>query len=245
MLKKLFRSSSSAIPYYEFSLFQPSRGGLRHAVFTRNSKTVFTPNTHTINPKPIQKILETDARPFLLKKQLHGTDAWIIKEEDKRSELAQNGDILITALSETPLVIRIADCASILLFDPEKKIIANVHAGWRGLAQRIIRHVLQTLNERFGCRSENILAAISPTLGPCCSQFSNPKEELPKFLHQYILEENMVDLWSIIEGQLRECGVLKDHVENPRVCTMCNSEEFFSYRRDGDLGRFGTAIMLK
>ncbi|MBI2638517.1 polyphenol oxidase family protein [Candidatus Peregrinibacteria bacterium] len=249
----MIRKIAAGIPFYEFEIFQQFRRGLKHAVFTRHSDI--------LTPKTVQTIFETNAHPVAFKNQLHGTKLHIIPAQFNEKKVAQprlginclaslrlglfEGDIFVTSEQQIPLVIRIADCASILLFDPTKKIIANIHAGWRGLAAKIIHRTIQKLQQRFLVRPENIFAGISPMLGPCCSRFTEPKKELPNFLHQYILQKNMVNLWSITESQLRECGVLKKHIENPRICTSCNPENFFSYRREGDSGRFGTAIMLQ
>ena len=73
-------------------------------------------------------------------------------------------------------------------------------------------------------------------------QFSNPEIELPKFLHNYIAEENHVNLWAIAESHLRECGVKQAHIENPRICTFCNPEHFNSFRRDKTDERFCTVL---
>ena len=100
------------------------------------------------------------------------------------------------------------------------------------------------MTDVFNSKPKNILAGISPMLGVCCSVFSDPKNELPEFLHNYIAEENHVNLWAIAEGQLRECGILQNHIENPRICTLCNPENFYSHRR-GDKNRFCTIIMLR
>lgn len=233
MLKK----NLDGIPFYEFELFQKFRGGLRHAVFTRHSDIS--------SPLIIQKIFKTDAYPIAFKNQLHGTK--IVNVIPAKASIYE-GDAFITKFSNLTLVIRIADCASIILYDPKKRIIANIHAGWRGLAQKIIHKTIDRMGKRFGTKSKNLLAAISPMIGPCCCRFSDPYKELPRFMHQYIAEENMVDLWATVESHLHECGVLPKHIENPRVCTSCHPEDFFSFRREGScrnkMGRFATAIML-
>lgn len=229
MLKKTL----DGIPFYEFELFQEFRGGLRHAVFTRHSPIDRTDG--------IQNILETNAQPLSFKNQLHGTK--IVNVIPTKARIYE-GDVFITEFSNLPLMIRIADCASILIFDPVKKVIANIHAGWRGLAKRAIHKTIEKLSAHYGSQREDLIACISPMIGPCCCRFSNPYKELPRFMHKYIGEENMVDLWAAAEGHLRECGVLPEHIENPRMCTSCHPEDFFSYRREGDIGRFATAIML-
>jgi hypothetical protein len=231
----MIKKTHNSIPFYEFEIFQDFKGILKHAVFTRL--------TNINDQKIIKKALDTDAEPVAFKEQMHGTNVLSLRGAERQSNLL--GDSLITAESNTPLVIRIADCASILIFDPRKKVIANIHAGWKGIAARIIHKTIDSMRKRFGCESKNLLCAISPMVGPCCCRFSDPEKELPKYMHTYISEENTVDLWAAVESHLRECGVPKKNIENPRICTFCNPEEFFSYRRDGNTGRFGTAIMLK
>ena len=133
-----------------------------------------------------------------------------------------------------------------MLFDPRNKVIANIHAGWRGITAQVISKTVKRLTERFAGKREDIIACISPMIGPCCCEFSDPENELPKFMHPYILEENHMDLWGAVEGQLISCGVQKTNIENARTCTFCNPEDFHSHRRDKEkAGRFGTAIMLK
>lgn len=227
--------SKHSIPFFEFEIFRDFRGILRHAVFTRKTKPADT--------ESIQKIFNTKAKPLFFKNQLHGIETVAIKNPDLKGAIF--GDIFMTNLKEIPLGIRIADCASILLFDPMKRVITNIHAGWKGLAKRIIRHAIRQMAEKFNSKPENIFAGISPMLGVCCSSFSNPTAELPKFLHNYIAEENHVNLWAIAEGQLRECGVKQAHIENPRICTFCNPEHFNSFRRDKTDERFCTLIMLR
>lgn len=231
----MISKSKHSIPFFEFEIFRDFRSVLRHAVFTRKTKPE--------NTRSIQKILNTTTKPLFFKNQLHGIEISAIKK--KLTDENFYGDIFMTNLKEIPLGIRIADCASILLFDPVKRIIANIHAGWKGLAKRIIRHTIRQMAEKFNSKPENIFAGISPMLGVCCSVFSNPLIELPKFLHNYIAEENHVNLWAIAEGQLRECGVKQSHIENPRICTFCNPEHFNSFRRDKTDERFCTLIMLR
>lgn len=234
----MIRKNLRGVSFYEFGGFQKFRGVLRHAVLTRHSDIA--------SPESIQTVLETQAAPVALHNQLHGTRLHIIASTFRQAhgDMGLEGDALATAQTGFPLIIRIADCASIMLFDPVKKVIANIHAGWRGLAAEVIRQTVRQLQQRFGVRSENLFAAISPMLGLCCSRFSNPEKELPEFLHFYIGKNNHVDLWAIVEAQLAQCGVPETHVENARICTFCHPEEFVSYRREGDGKRFATAIML-
>ncbi len=227
---------------FEFPLFKKFSKDVRHGIFTREMNIE--------NSAGVQERLAARHHPFSFSKQLHGTQAYVVKEKDIDDGVhqAQGGDVLITQERGIPLVISIADCASVLLYDPVQKIVANIHAGWRGLTQKVIHHTIQTMREEHGCASGDIFAAISPMLGPCCSHFSDPQSELPTFLHEYITGRNMVNLWKITEDALGECGVPHAQIENARVCTFCTPKYFYSYRRARGTPhenlRFGTAIML-
>lgn len=220
---------------FQFDLLSRYKEKLEHAVFTR-----------TIDPSEvsaIQKTFGSAHEPYQFSNQLHGIKHTLIK---KLPADESTGDILITNQSQLPIVIRVADCGSILFYDPEYHVIANIHAGWRGIAQKIIPKTISLLEDAFGTKRTDLIACLSPMIGPCCCVFTDPKKELPSFLHPYILEENYVDLWSAVEGQLIGSGLSKEHVEVARICTVCTPEEFHSHRRDKEkAGRFCTGIMLK
>lgn len=207
------------------------------------SYAVFPRTVNIDDQQEIQDILESRHPPIYFKNQLHGTDSFIVTSP---TDQPLGGDILITKEKQIPLIIRVADCAGLLLFDQSKNVIANIHAGWKGISQRAITAAIKTLSRKFNSKPKDLIACISPMIGPCCCNFTNPKKELPKFMHRYISEENTVDLWAAVEGQLKEAGVPVKQIENPRICTSCNVETYYSYRREGpSTGRSGTVIMLK
>ena len=129
------------------------------------------------------------------------------------------------------------------LYDPAVKTVSLVHAGWRGLVSGVIPKAIGVLKDDFGSASGNLLAAVGPSLGPCCARFSDPTEELPEKFHQYILEGKMVDLWAIAADQLRSSGVHEEHTEFTHRCTACHPDLFYSHRK-GDTERMGAFIGL-
>lgn len=235
MIKKI----SNNVPLYQYELFASQAPKIRHAVYTRA--------TDITDPKAVTTAIQaTELQGALCRfdQQLHGDIVWIVREHSEIAE-PHTGDAMITKLKKTPLLIRVADCASIMLFDPHKEVIANIHAGWRGLAAHIIKKTVGLMHERFHSNPTDILATISPMLGPCCARFTTPEQELPKHMHPFILEENLVDLPGAAESQLKASGIQDSHIENAHICTACSIEEFHSYRREKlNRGRFGTVIML-
>ncbi|PIQ78592.1 hypothetical protein COV82_00310 [Candidatus Peregrinibacteria bacterium CG11_big_fil_rev_8_21_14_0_20_46_8] len=218
----------------EFKIFAPYTERLRHRVFGRT--------TDIDNRNEIGKGLGSAHPAISFENQLHSAIVHIVENQG----IPLGGDALITQLPNIPIAIRIADCASILLYDPVTHTAANIHAGWRGMVKRIIAATAERMHTRFNIQPNNLLAAISPMVGNCCSSFSDPYTELPQHMHPFIRENNIVDLWAVVEWQLREQGI--EQIENPRICTSCDHDTnklFWSHRRDKNCGRFGTAIMLR
>ncbi|MEK7529265.1 MAG: polyphenol oxidase family protein [Patescibacteria group bacterium] len=152
------------------------------------------------------------------------------------------GDAFITNLQNIALTIRVADCISVMLFDPVANAIGNIHAGWRGVAAGIIPKTVEAMAHEFGSEPRNVTATMSPSIGPCCFVMTDPKNELPEHMHAFIIANN-VDLWRAAESQLMSAGINATNISNPRLCTACNSDTFHSSRK-GDKGRFYTAIWL-
>jgi YfiH family protein len=161
------------------------------------------------------------------------------------SEHRFEADAIVTDIPGKLLVIQVADCQSVLIYDPVQEVAANVHSGWRGSINNIIGCTLKVMKNSFGCRSRDIVAGIGPSLGPCCAEFVNYKKEIPEALWKYKNDTHHFDFWSISRDQLCEAGVLLENVDLSRMCTKCDLERFFSYRGEGTTGRFAALIGLK
>ena len=131
------------------------------------------------------------------------------------------------------------------LYDPENKVIANIHCGWRGNVQNVIGQAVRRLQEVFGSRPAVIRAGISPSLGPCCAEFINYKNEIPPELWSYQARPTFFDLWRLSYDQLREAGLKPEHIQIAGICSRCRGDDFFSYRRDRITGRNGTVLALR
>lgn len=140
-------------------------------------------------------------------------------------------DGLLTTEKGLGLVITHADCQAVIVFDPVKKIVANIHAGWRGQVQNILGKGISLLIKTKGCNPKDLRVCISPSLGPSHAEFIHYEREFPASFHAY-RKNNYFDLWKISEDQLIEMGVLEKHIEIARICTFKEEDLFFSYRRN-------------
>ncbi|MBI5414686.1 polyphenol oxidase family protein [Candidatus Peregrinibacteria bacterium] len=151
-------------------------------------------------------------------------------------------DAFVTQKKNIPLLIKTADCIAALLFDPQTKTIAAVHAGWRGIAKCILPKVIAVMEGKFLVDSRNILIALSPSIE--LLEFTNPLAETPAFFHPFVNTEYQVDLWKIAKNQLCKNGILEKHIEMPTFCTYTDPKKRFWSHRRGEAGRNGAIITL-
>ncbi|MGV8050769.1 MAG: polyphenol oxidase family protein [Anaerolineaceae bacterium] len=235
--------------------------GLLHGVFTRHGG-VSRPPYAALNvgwsngdsPESVRENLHRVKREIgvgLLASglQVHGDAIHVVDEEaiEKASPgsdmlLMPPGDALVTKLRGVGLLIKIADCQAIFLVDPVREVIANVHCGWRGSVQDLPVKVVRFLQERFGCNPRDILATISPSLGPCCAEFRNYREELPESFHPFQVRPLYFDFWALSRRRLTDAGLRPEHIETAHRCTACNTHDFFSYRGEGATGRMAAVL---
>lgn len=181
--------------------------------------------------------------------QVHGTSSIVIKADNAgdiqpASDL-RTGDALITNLPNTGLCIQTADCQAVMVFDPVKRVIANIHSGWRGSIQNIIGETVAAMKAEFGSRPEDMAAGISPSLGPCCGEFIRYKTEIPEYYWKYKISGHHFDFWRISRDQLAAEGLHPANIEVSHICTICNAHLFYSYRKEAVTGRFGSVIAVQ
>lgn len=185
------------------------------------------------------------AKTLVFADQNHGTHVLDIGEAARDRRVANlsagSGDAMV-AKGAYHLVIQTADCQAILLVDSRKRIVANIHAGWRGSITNIIDRTIQVMITNHGCRPENIIAAVGPSLGPCCAEFVNYREEIPERLWGYKDASHHFNFWKVSRDQLQAAGVPSDRIELGQICTRCNPHLFYSYRCEAVTGRFANVI---
>jgi polyphenol oxidase len=148
------------------------------------------------------------------------------------------GDALISSNPGDRIGIRTADCVPILLADEQRRVVAAVHAGWRGTVAEIARKTVERMKAEFGSSPDHLLAAIGPSIGKCCFEVG------PEVAEQFgVAGRTHIDLVEANFRQLRAAGVPSDHVDVAGLCTVCDPVRFHSFRRDKQQsGRMVTII---
>ena len=153
-------------------------------------------------------------------------------------------DALTTDLPKQALFIQVADCQPVLIVDPVKRVVANVHSGWRGSISNIVGRTVAFMQTTYDCFPGDMLAGIGPSLGPCCAEFINYRHEIPAEFWPYRLAADHFDFWRLSEDQLVAAGVCGENISQSRICTRCNQHLLYSYRGEKQTGRFAAVIGL-
>jgi YfiH family protein len=177
-------------------------------------------------------------------KQVHGSKVCIIKENPERDLEVEGYDALVTNVQGLGLMIQQADCQAVMLYDHAKKVVGIAHAGWRGSVANIIASTVSAMSDAFATDPVDLIAAISPSLGPCCAEFVNYRSELPVSLHDYQVSPDYFDFWAISRDQLCKAEIRPKNIHIEEICTCC-CHDYFSYRRDKKTGRLASVIGLK
>ncbi len=163
----------------------------------------------------------------------------------------KEGDAVITDRANVILGIKVADCVPILIFDTRRFVIGAVHAGWRGTSKGILKKTISRLEQRYNSRSEDLLLAIGPCIGQCCYEVGH--DVIDAVVHEtgpdnYYIKNGdkfMLDLQQANRLQAIRLGVPESQIEAIGECTSCQSDKYFSYRRDENVkGRQGGFISL-
>jgi len=187
-------------------------------------------------------------------KQVHGTEALVVDRALATTDRFVGGwDALVTDQPGIMVAVRTADCVPILIQDPKRRVVAAVHAGWRGAVAGIVPKTLALLESRFGSRLEHVRISIGPSAGVCCYEVDEPVLDR---LYQGFPDWNKVvragrggkahlDLKALVKEQARALGATPKSITTVNLCTICHEDLFFSYRREGKVnGTMVSAIGL-
>lgn len=158
----------------------------------------------------------------------------------------REGDALITDETGRSIGVRTADCVPILLLDAKNRALAAVHAGWRGTAAGVVRRAIERMGTEFGTDAGDVYAAVGPSIRACCYEVGpEVAEQFDAAVRRRSAQDgrHRVDLAQANRQQMEAAGVQAERIFDCGLCTMCESTQFFSYRREpGNPGRMTAAI---
>jgi YfiH family protein len=166
------------------------------------------------------------------------------------------GDGLMTREAGLLLGVQTADCVPVLVADPRTRAVAAFHAGWRGTLARIVEHGVGAMGLQFGSRPEDLIAAIGPSIGPCC--FAVGEEVRADFEGRFGYAAGLfrgqplrMDLWEANRRQLLDAGLRPEAITVVGECTACRRladgrRKYFSHRAEkGFTGRMLSVVGVR
>jgi len=174
--------------------------------------------------------------------QIHSANIIVVDENSPK--LVDNCDSIITRSKNLPLMVMVADCIPILMFDSKQGVVAAIHAGRNSTFLEISKKTAEIFIEKFSSNPEDINVVFGASIQKCCYEVS---EDLSKIVEnsfgKEFVENNYIDLQGINKKQLNDLGIKNIEISN--ICTKCGDKSYFSYRKDKKTGRFAGIIILK
>ncbi|HMU31458.1 MAG TPA: peptidoglycan editing factor PgeF [Nitrospira sp.] len=219
--------------------FATHADGAEHFFGTRLSAIPVTPGRASAHRTEQQ---DHRAPVILSVKQVHGTDALVVDRPVEQGELFEGGwDALVTNQPGLMVTVRTADCVPVLLHDPVRQVVAAIHAGWRGAVAGIVPKTVALLASRFGTVPKDVRMAIGPSAGACCYEVDEPvltrlRDVFPEW--QSVVspvnpQKAHLNLRAFVRRQAMHEGLEGERIATVEACTICQPDEFFSYRREG------------
>jgi polyphenol oxidase len=195
--------------------------------------------------RTLAEALGVELQALVRMKQVHCADVFLARG---RQSSIPTADIAVTDDPAIALSVRTADCVPILLADRGSGAVSAVHAGWKGTAAGAVIAAVDSLTSTYGTRPEDVIAAIGPSIGPCCYEVG---PELRAHFSAHLSSaawftdpaQPHLDLWRATREQLARAGVPVRQIHVSELCTFDHPSVFHSYRRDGkNAGRLVAAI---
>ena len=146
-------------------------------------------------------------------------------------------DGLITDVPGLTLVTQYADCVPLFFVDPVRRVVATAHAGWKGTVAQIGAVTVSQMCRDYGCKAKDVLAAIGPSIGPCCFEVDAPVYEQFSELTVFDRacfnrrgEKFDINMWEVNRRILIDAGILPEHITVTDLCTKCHPDIFWSHR---------------
>lgn len=256
---------SGDLRYYTFDSFD--QHGLSHGVFTRHGGvsplpwsslnqggTVGDARENVVeNRRRIFAALHRPVESVFDAWQVHGTETICTDVPRPLDSPHEKADAILTDRPKITLFMRFADCVPIFLFDPVKRVVGQVHAGWRGTVDRASAAAIAQMQARYSSRPADLLAAIGPSI--CAEHYEIGQSQETVDMVRQAFGKNAdallprvngaihFDLWEANRMVLEDCGV--HEIELAGICTACDNADWYSHRAEkGKTGRFGALLAL-
>ncbi|PKL41367.1 MAG: hypothetical protein CVV44_01655 [Spirochaetae bacterium HGW-Spirochaetae-1] len=223
-----------------YSIESPFKGLSLGVLGKEGNDTDYSRNDQDIRSRErelLSSMLRLTENRILFLNQEHGDTILHARElPTTPSHVFGDADAIITGMPGICPVIRTADCVPVFIADMDKRVLGAAHSGWKGTRLQISRKMIQIMKDEYGCSYEAMQVFILPSIGP--ESYEVGKEVADFFPEDCVEEDGKIylNLWYSIECSLIEEGIPEENIFNTEICSLQNSDSFFSHRY-GDTGR--------
>jgi YfiH family protein len=191
------------------------------------------------NRDEVAALLGYKGEDLIYMNQVHGNNVQIVTKDSPK--LIDNCDAIITNEKDLPIMVMVADCIPILIFDEIKGVIAAIHAGRNSTFLKIAQITASKMIKEFNCNVDNMKVIMGPSIHKCCYEVSDELAQIVKTsFSEKFCEGRHIDLQGINIMLLEEIGIR--HIRVSEICTKCSDEPFYSFRKNPQTGRFAGII---
>jgi YfiH family protein len=234
-------SEAQGVPWLAAALpgaqaaFSTRLGGVSASPYDSLNLGILTdddPALVTANRRTIARALGREPDGIAFGMQVHGCDVQVHQRRPAREEPKRSDAQATAAADVTPLVL-VADCFPLALSAPGA--VAMAHCGWRGIISGVIANTVDALRSLTACGAEEVHAALGPGIRACCYEVGpEVRAEFQRAGQETALRTpGILDLAAAVRTELARCGVASERLSDCGLCTSCDTERFFSHRRDG------------
>ena len=207
------------------------------------------------NYKKLYDSLKLNYGKFVrIEHQIHSN---FVERVDNESKMHTDIDGLVTNKEGISLSLRFADCTPIYLYDPIKNVIGNIHSGWKGTAGKIGQKAVLKMIKEYGSNPEDIICCLGPCIQKCHFKVDEDVKNIFEETFLYMKNSDIISIGEVEEGKqkyyidttlinrlmLEELGIKSENIIESKLCTVCHSDVFHSYRKDKENSGRNTAII--
>ena len=255
--EKILYNNKNGIEYIQFKRLLEY--GIKHAYTLKGENLNFRSSAPEmeISYKKVFTALGLDVKTLMKPIQKHTSNVKCIDQLVGKEKL-ENIDGLITDKPNIAITTTNADCILFMFYDPVKKVIANIHSGWRGTFQKISEKCVIKMINYYKCNPKDIICCICPSIRKChfeveedvktlCENIFKFTERTNEFIEKGNIvdgvQKYMIDTVLINKILLTGIGIRKENIIDSDICSVCNSNKISSYRADGKDFKLATAII--
>jgi len=218
--------------------------GVAHAFSTRRAEHTSltlgpTSSDNTMIPINRSRFLAAAGVPGWPVLKLRQTHSSIVNDmiDTWSSNEPLEGDAAVTAVRGAVLSVQTADCVPILIADRKARVVAAIHAGWRGTAAHIARRTVEFIAKQYSIPPSDLTAVIGPHNAVCCYEVGEEVVEAIQdptaFIRRPDRAKPHLNQALANQNQLIAAGITEARIVTSTLCTQCRADLFFSFRREG------------